>query len=96
MSVGRSFTNWITIYMDMLDSEATLLPPSLTVGPFSLAVKWLALHQKFMVMLYLGGGSRHGSRQIPRDSVVPSAATQPTQQQSHSTTYAQQCHDDDP
>ncbi len=54
------FHKLITIYTEMLDSEATLLPPSSTVGPFSLAVKWLALHQKFMAMLYMGGaGGAH-------------------------------------
>ncbi len=54
------FHKLITIYMDMLDSEATLLPPSSTVSPFSLAVKQLALHQKFMATLYLGGaGGAH-------------------------------------
>ncbi len=41
-------------------------------------------------------GCRHGSAQIPRDSIVPSAAMLSTQQQSRSTTYAQQRRDDDP
>ncbi len=63
------FRKLITIYMEMLDSEVTLLPPSSAVGPFSLAVKWLALHQKFMAMLYLGGAG--GARSVALQNLKP-------------------------
>ncbi len=49
----------------MIDSEAVLLPPGSPVGPFLLAAKRLALHQKFIAMPYLGGagGSQSASLQ---------------------------------